>query len=332
MKIESRRQSEKKIEVKDLDDLKKVLERHKIDYMSWGGSGAQGSKTIEDLFNETQTNDSELVLRGEQLVRKLRVLGFLVTYTDPQKGKLVLREQHQYFHDDGRGRIRTKWASVSEKLKTYEEPDNESIQRTLEEELSISGSPQEISFMGVDVSAEKEEKKSGSFFGLTTEYPMHKYLIELDKEQYIPEGYCEAQKNKTTCFHWEPIGKIEHQDQIVEKKSTPIETTGNFSDIVFDPNNAPQKFVTLTDPSGNTYVVSYPAKTGNTLHIHALLKGAPKFRSQGKDVTKAGGGVLRRDGNIIYIGGRSTQLGDFDKIKVRETLEKEFPGIQVLEE
>ena len=330
--MESRRQSEKKIEVKDLDDLKKVLERHKIDYMSWGGSGAQGSKTIEDLFNETQTNDSELVLRGEQLIRKLRVLGFLVTYTDPQKGKLVLREQHQYFHDDGRGRIRTKWASVSEKLKTYEEPDDESIQRTLEEELGISGWPKEISFMGVDAKAEKEEKNSGSFSGLTTEYPMHKYHIELSSSQYVPEGYCEAQKNKTTCFHWELTEKTEPQSQVAEKKSTPVETTGNFSDIVFDSNNTSQKFVALTDPSGNTYVVSYPAGIDNTLHIHALLKGAPKFRSQGKDVTKAGGGVLRRDGNTIYISGKSTQLGDFDKSKVKETLEKEFPGVQVVEE
>ncbi len=205
MTIESRRQSEKKIEIKSEAELETLLEKYKIEYQSWGGNSSHGSKTIQDLFKETQTNDSELVERGGQLIRKLRVLGFLVTYTDPQKGKLVLREQHQYFHDDGRGRVRMKWASVSEKLKTYEEPDNDSIQRTLEEELGTSGTPQEISPMGVDSNAEKDEKTAGSFAGLTTEYPMHKYLIILSPKQYVPEGYCEVQKSKTTCFHWVPM-------------------------------------------------------------------------------------------------------------------------------
>jgi len=116
----------------------------------------------------------------------------------------VLKEQHQYFHDDGCGRVRTKWASVSEKLKTYEEPNDESIQRTLEEELGISGFPEEISPMGVDTKGELIEKSDPSFSGLTTEYPIHKYTIVLSREQYIPEGYCEAQKSKTTCFHWVP--------------------------------------------------------------------------------------------------------------------------------
>jgi hypothetical protein len=202
MTIESRRQIEKKIEIASLQELKELLSKQHIDYESWGGDGLHGSKTIEDLFNETQTSDSELIVRGEKLIRKLRVLGFLITYTDPVKGTLVLKEQHQHFHDDGRGRIRVKWASVSEKLKTYEEPNDESIQRTLEEELGISGLPEEISSMGIDQNAEKDEKTVGSFAGLTTEYPMHKYLIKVSPRQYVPEGYCEAQKNKTTCFHW----------------------------------------------------------------------------------------------------------------------------------
>jgi hypothetical protein len=331
MTIERRRQKDMKIEIKSESDLRAILEKYGVRYDAWGTGGAQGRKTIVDLMKEVIDGDSELFVRGNELVRKLRVLGFLVTYTDPDKGPLVLREQHQFFHATNERRVRTKWASVSEKLKTTEEPDIESIARTLLEELHLSGDPATIDPMGIDPKGEIIEKTDPSFGGLSTEYPMHKYHIELSPLQYVPEGYCEAQEKKTTCFHWVPVERgvtiTTHTEQSEVKK-----TTSEFSDIEFDASGFPQKFVALEDNLGNTYVVSYPTTKECTLHVHILTKGAPKFRSQGKNVTQAGGGVLRKVGNILYIGGTSTQLKDFNKQKVKERLQKDYPNHEIIEE
>lgn len=167
-----------------------------------GGVGLSASKKVEDLFKEIIEHDSELVERSGELFRKLRVLGLLVSYTHSDGTKYKLKEQHQYFHEDARGRVRENWASVGEKLKTNEKLNIDSINRTLSEELQISVLPENIHFLGID---KKEKKESSSYPGLNSEYPIYKYEITLKDSQYIPEGYFEVQGGKTTCFHWEKV-------------------------------------------------------------------------------------------------------------------------------
>ena len=195
--LESLEKENNVIEINSVDSLKEMLEEHSIDTYLFGKNNA---KRLEDLFDEVKNKETELVKEGDSIFRKINALSISVNYSKNQR-KFVLVEDKQVF-SDGRERQRSPISSLSEKLKNGENIDEE-INRALFEELGIKNK-----YDGIFLGEVKEEKESGSYPGLLTQYSFLKYQIFLEDEDFKEEGYIENEPSTglTTYFVWKEIG------------------------------------------------------------------------------------------------------------------------------
>ncbi len=89
-------------------------------------------------------------------------------------------------------------ASVAEKIDKYDKNLIQSVIRGIKEELSISLDIGQITELGeLD-----KEMLSMSYPGIITKIKLYKFLVILDDDQYISEGYMEIQEDKKTYFVW----------------------------------------------------------------------------------------------------------------------------------
>jgi hypothetical protein len=175
--------------------LRMRLETAGIDLSKWGKGEA---KTLDHLLGEVHDGEMELIEEGGELLRKVTAATADIFYTDPSGNIFHLVEDRQEF-TDGRIRRRDFKVSLSEKLKSSENPDA-SVIRGIQEELGIEGKI-ETSKTG----EEKENKESQSYPDLATQYHFHNYRADLTPEQHDPEGYVEKQSDKSTFFVWEKV-------------------------------------------------------------------------------------------------------------------------------
>lgn len=190
---------EKAIVVESIKDLENLLERHAIDWRAWEKENNPNVKSINDLFNEIKSLDCDFIERNGELIRRIRVLGLKV-YHESEGEKYVLTEDRQE-SSNGSIRRREKWSSVSEKIKMNENVGQELIKRALREELHIS-TGYTVKSIGTEINTQNNNL---SFPGITSEYPIFKFEVFLNSEQFKIEGYTEEQEGLTTYFVWNKI-------------------------------------------------------------------------------------------------------------------------------
>lgn len=191
-------ENEKTLDIKSVEELTNVLNTHGVDTSLWGSAGTK-TKTVDHLLKELNEGECTLVEKGGDVIRKLKALGLQVSYKDKDGDQYILKEQHQFFLDNNRKRIREGFSAVSEKLKSNESPDSDSIARAISEELHIEG-PFTSEFL-----EEVRDPESNSYPGLKNDKLIYRYKVNLNDEQYHKEGYVEVQKDKHTCFNWEKV-------------------------------------------------------------------------------------------------------------------------------
>ena len=177
-------------------ELQKLLSSSGIDLDRWNKGAAKG---INDLLNEINSGES-ILKKGvnKKLSRKVGVVYAKIIYCDKATGvRYALKEEKQVF-SDGRERVRKIDFSMAEKMKSGENPKI-AIKRGVAEELGISGKLK-ITPKGKVVKI----KNSSSYPGLITEYIFYSFLIELDKNQFNPDGYTEKEGSTglTSSFCW----------------------------------------------------------------------------------------------------------------------------------
>ena len=179
-----------------LEAFKQQLQKAGIDISKWGVGEA---KTPEDLQKEIEAGETVLEFDKEgRLLRKVLSSGTDVFYIAPDGKKYRLVEQRQVFKDGRERRRHFDW-SVSEKLKSNEDPQAATI-RGLKEELGIDGN-----VTLVESETEGKLTVAQSYPGLRTLYTTHRFAVALNDEQYKPEGYMEEQEGLTTYFAWEEV-------------------------------------------------------------------------------------------------------------------------------
>ena len=110
------------------------LEAAGINLSKWGKGEA---KTFDHLLKEIRDGEMKLIEEGGKLLRGVTVAIADIYYTDSDGNSFHLVEDRQEFKD-GRMRRRNLPVSLSEKLKSSEDPDS-SVIRGIEEELGIEG-------------------------------------------------------------------------------------------------------------------------------------------------------------------------------------------------
>ena len=171
------------------------LKSNGIDLTKWGKGEA---KTVEDLFREIESGETELTrdVKGK-LIRKILGVGADVYYTNGEK-TFRLKEQKQVFAD-GRERKRDFGRAVSGKIK-FGETARDAIIREIEEELGIKNNyPMEELETLIDT------QPSQSYPGLSSFFMVDVFKINLTRNQFKPEGYVEEENGLTTYFIWEEI-------------------------------------------------------------------------------------------------------------------------------
>jgi hypothetical protein len=178
-----------------IDELRNNLIDHGVPVESWGTGNA---KTLNHLFKEIQEGECYLSDEGEYLTRYIEFIGVKVYYQE--QGKMwFLNEDRQEFND-GRVRRRKMPSSVSEKMKSGEDPLVSAI-RGIEEELGVKIESSQLS-------KRRDFTYNGSsvsYPGLSAKYKGHQYSCYLNKEQFNVNGYIEIQKDKKTFFVWEEL-------------------------------------------------------------------------------------------------------------------------------
>ena len=179
-------------EKSSLDELRNKLVEHGIPVDSWGTGNA---KTLKHLYNELQEGECSLSDEGEYLTRYIEFVGIKVFYKKDEVNYL-LKEDRQEFND-GRVRRRKMPSSVSEKMKSGEDPLVSAI-RGIEEELGIRVESSQLTKRR-DINY---DGSSISYPGLTAKYKGHQYTCYLTDEQFDINGYIEVQSDKKTFFTW----------------------------------------------------------------------------------------------------------------------------------
>lgn len=155
-------------------------------------------KTIGHLYKEIKDGETVLTEEDDILVRRVEFVGAKVVYKATE-GTLRLYEAKQVFKD-GRVRVRDNMPySAAEKFKAGEDL-NEVLVRGMEEELGIHVDPSQFAFYN-----KKEVENNDDYPGIRSFHIGHEYIVNLNKEQYKPEGYIERQDDKDVYFEWRPI-------------------------------------------------------------------------------------------------------------------------------
>lgn len=170
---------------------KKRLEEYLISFgvpIDRWGKGQ--SKTIDHLFIEIVKGESVLSLDNNY--KEVESLSIVVTYDN-----LKLIEDYQIFND-GRTRSRKMNASVAEKIDKNDKDLVQAVIRGIKEELSIDVRENQI----VEIGSVNVVRNSMSYPGILSKMKLHKFSIDLDLDQYNPNGYVEIQDDKKTYFKW----------------------------------------------------------------------------------------------------------------------------------
>lgn len=176
-----------------LVDLENKLMKYSIPIQYWGTGQA---KTSANLLDELDNEECIIKDEGGYLVRYIEFVGIRILYKDKNDVTWLLKEDRQEFKD-GRIRRRDMQSSVSEKMKSGENPLVSAV-RGIEEEL------------GVKIESSQLRKLrpmyynggSQSYPGLKTKYVGHQFTCYLTDEQFVKNGYVEVQKDKSTFFKW----------------------------------------------------------------------------------------------------------------------------------
>jgi hypothetical protein len=163
-----------------------LLDKYEIDYNNW----SEG-KSIDSLFDEIENGECKIIEDDNSLFRILSFVGVNIKYKN-----LTLIEDQQIFKS-GKIRRRNMVSSVSEKMISGENPKSAAC-RGVKEELNIDVDPTNIRF----IKNLEYEKDSLSYSGIITKYYGHIFEYTISDSQYIPEGYVENQKDKSTYFVW----------------------------------------------------------------------------------------------------------------------------------
>lgn len=174
-------------------ELTNLLKKYEIPVELWGTGK---SKTIGHLLDELQNKECYLEEKDSLLTRYIEFVGIKVYYTDENDQRWQLKEERQEF-TDGRLRRRNIPSSVSEKMKSGEDPLIAAI-RGIREELGIEIRGHQLS----KYSDLHYDGGSVSYPGLDTKYKGHRFVCNLTKQQFNPNGYIEVQSDKKTFFVW----------------------------------------------------------------------------------------------------------------------------------
>lgn len=180
----------------DLIELTNFLKKHDVPCDMWGTGK---SKTIEHLLNEIKEEECVLRETSTGLIRLIEFVGIKIFYTDENNQKWFLKEDKQEFND-GRVRRRDIPSSVSEKMKSGEDPLVSAI-RGISEELGVKVEAHQLNkFRDLHY-----DGGSVSYPGLDTKYKGYRFTCYFTKEQFDPNGYIEVQKDKKTFFVWKKV-------------------------------------------------------------------------------------------------------------------------------
>jgi hypothetical protein len=174
-----------------MEELKARLSKYGIDISRFGQGSA---KSLEHLFREIESGETQLVEENGRLIRRVSVLAVDV-FHEVDGDRLRLKEDRQVFAD-GRVRRRSMPTSIGEKLRIEEDP-LEAIARALKEELGISKFD-----VLTPVRTTTTMEESPSYPGILSKYSSHELGIVIDPTEYREEGYTEIQTDKTTYFIW----------------------------------------------------------------------------------------------------------------------------------
>ena len=157
------------------------------------------ANTFDDFMDEFIKGETVLVGEGASLMRQVWVLSLSVYCTVGGKNFELVEDRQEFA--DGRVRHRDKKSAVTEKLLPGEDP-RLAVARALAEELGLHR------FLSCDSQGTRNEvSQSNAFPGLTTEYVLRDYSVELDPADYRPDGYVEVEESTgiTTYFVWRAI-------------------------------------------------------------------------------------------------------------------------------
>lgn len=183
-------------EIKNIETLKSKLIEYSVPVEKWGTGK---SKHIDNLLDEIIEKECIVVDEGGYLVRYIEFVGIKIYYVDKDDQLWILKEDRQEFHD-GRVRRRNMPSSVSEKMKFGEDPAISAVRGIKEElgveiEISQLTKRRDLDFNGGSI----------SYPGLRAKYKGHQFICYFEEKQFIPGGYIERQKDKSTFFVWQKI-------------------------------------------------------------------------------------------------------------------------------
>lgn len=179
------------------EELVQILERANVPLDSFGKGPA---KTVDHLLKEIR--EGETVLRtwpSGEILRELKVLWVDVVCEHANGDVYFLREDRQEFKDGRKDNIkrRTLEASLGEKLKPDEKPD-EAVVRALQEEIGVSDVD------GVFQTGQSEKSLTPDTYpGVPSSYVFCKYAVMINESAFVPEGYIEDQPDKTNYYVWD---------------------------------------------------------------------------------------------------------------------------------
>lgn len=181
-----------------IEDFKLMLALRKgLDYSQWG---IGGSKTVEELLKEIDKKECRLAIihtPGEthrEIVREVSVVYITVTF----KGK-VLVEKETIYKNGREPRIRELRGSVAGRMIWGEEPKF-SAMREIKEELGLNVSPARLKQVKTN---DRPLYNSSSYPGIKNQLTEHYFELELEEDEFKPDGYQEEAEDKTIYFVWE---------------------------------------------------------------------------------------------------------------------------------
>jgi hypothetical protein len=201
------KQEYQKLLIATMDQLKGILQDFKIDIDQWGKEKA---KNMEDLYDEITQGETILAsFENKESTDLTRIVEVVAIDVFDPTGRLKLKEQKQTFAD-GRTRLRVQKHSVSEKVKPEDTDHYATALRALYEELGISADVTQIKYIG----KKTEVQESSSYPGLKTCYQIHHFIVQLNNNQFVQEGYVEQTKLLTSYFVWKTVKQVKSSNSV----------------------------------------------------------------------------------------------------------------------
>ncbi|PIV09248.1 hypothetical protein COS31_04180 [Candidatus Roizmanbacteria bacterium CG02_land_8_20_14_3_00_36_15] len=185
---------ERKLIVEEIENLKMVLSKYRIDTSGWG----QGTtKTVENLLEEILKGESILVEDKNGLLRVVRYSRVYVYYIDGDHEYQLIEDRQEFAN----GKVRRRgFKHLSEKC-ILNQPPQEAAREGVVKELSIT-TPVHLKYIG---QGKEAITRFPSYPGLKSYSHFFNFKGYLDPSQYSPAGYQEVTPKKTTYFVWKQI-------------------------------------------------------------------------------------------------------------------------------